>query len=160
MLRLEKISGKNVEEILRLRVAEAQRSFVAANDRSLIDAYLCLAYGGQAFPFGIYEDDTPVGFLMISYDVDGDWEDPPAIAEKNYSIWRFMIDEKHQRKGYGRRAMELALEFIRTMPCGRAAYCWLSYELENEVARRLYQEFGFRETGERDGDEVIAVRNL
>ena len=30
----------------------------------------------------------------------------------------------------------------------------------NEVARRLYRSFGFDETGETDGDEVIAVLKL
>lgn len=49
-----------------------------------------------------------------------------------------MIDESHQKKGYGREAIRLALEFIKTFPCGKAEYCWLSYEPENEVARRLY----------------------
>lgn len=31
---------------------------------------------------------------------------------------------------------------------------------ENEVARRLDRSFGFDETGETDGDEVIAVLKL
>ena len=34
MLRIEKINGKNVWEILKLRVSESQKEFVAANDRS------------------------------------------------------------------------------------------------------------------------------
>lgn len=37
---------------------------------------------------------------------------------------------------------------------------WLSYEPENETARRLYREYGFEETGEMDGEEVIAVLRL
>lgn len=54
----------------------------------------------------------------------------------------------------------LALEFIKTFPCGKAEYCWLSYEPENEVARRLYCSFGFSETGEIDGEELIAKLEL
>lgn len=134
MLRLEKVNGKNVWDILKLKAAENQRHFVSANDRSIIEAYTTLIGNGQVFPFGIYEDDTPVGFLMI--------------------------DENHQKKGYGREAVKLALEYIKTFPCGEAEYCWLSYEPENEVARRLYRSFGFAETGETDGDEVIAVLKL
>ena len=38
MIRLEKINGKNVWEILELRVGEAQKSFVAPNDVSIIEA--------------------------------------------------------------------------------------------------------------------------
>ena len=41
-----------------------------------------------------------------------------------------------------------------------AEYYRLSYEPENEVARRLYASFGFRETGEKDCDERITVLKL
>lgn len=68
------------------------------------------------------------------------------MAADNYNLWRLMIDENHQKKGYGREAIRLALEFVKTFPCGKAEYCWLSYEPENEVARRLYASFGFMET--------------
>ncbi len=160
MVRIERVNGKNVWDILRLRVRDEQKSFVASNDKSIIEAYTAITGGGYAFPFGIYDDDTPVGFLMVGYDTDEYWENPPEIARKNYNLWRFMIDERCQHRGYGRAAMELALEFIRTWPCGSAEYCWLSYEPENAVARELYHSFGFRETGEMDEDEVIAVLRL
>ncbi|MBQ6678991.1 MAG: GNAT family N-acetyltransferase [Lachnospiraceae bacterium] len=160
MLRLEKVNGKNVWELLKLKVAEYQEDFVAPNDVSVIEAYTAVTGNGQAFPFGIYDDDIPVGFLMIGYDVDDDWDDAPQIARGNYNLWRLMIDERFQGKGYGREAVRLALDFIKTFPCGCAAYCWLSYEPENDVARKLYHSFGFRETGEYDGEEVIAVLSL
>ena len=38
MLRLEKINGKNVWDILKLSVNEDQREFVASNDVSIIEA--------------------------------------------------------------------------------------------------------------------------
>ncbi len=111
-------------------------------------------------PFGIFEDDTPVGFVMIGYDKDEYWKDAPAIADGNYNLWRLMIDKAHQNKGYGRQAVELALRFIRTFPCGKADFCWLSYEPENTVAKSLYASFGFVETGDKDGEEQIAVLKL
>ena len=160
MLKLEKITGRNVWDILGLKVAEEQRHFVAGNDESLIEAYIAITANGHAFPFGIYDGDTPVGFLMIGFGTDDDWPDPPAIAAGNYNLWRLMIDEKHQRRGRGREALKLALEFIRTFPCGPAEYCWLSYGQENEAARRLYRSFGFMETGETDCDELIAALKL
>lgn len=160
MMRLQKINGRNVWDILALRVAAHQQHFVAGNDESLIEAYIAITANGRAFPFGIYDGDTPVGFLMIGFGTDDDWPDPPAVAAGNYNLWRLMIDEKHQGKGYGREAVRLALEFIRSFPCGEAECCWLSYEPENEVARRLYRSFGFAETGEKDGDELIAVLEL
>lgn len=160
MLRLEKITGKNVWDVLKLQVHESQRSFVAPNDRSIIEAYACLADNGHAFPFGLYDGDTPVGFVMIGFSTDDSWTDAPAIAQDNYNIWRLMIDKHHQGKGYGRQALALALDFIRAWPCGKADCCWLSYEPENAVAKALYHSFGFVETGDMDGDEIIAALQL
>ena len=160
MLRLEKVNGKNVWELLKLKVADDQKSFVATNDISIIEAYTAITGNGYAFPFGIYDDETPVGFLMIGFDSDDYWDDAPEIANGNYNLWRLMIDKKYQGKGYGREAIKLALDFISTKPCGEAEYCWLSYEPENKVAASLYSSFGFVETGEMDGEEVIAVLGL
>ena len=160
MVRLEKIDGKNVWDALRLSVKEDLREFVASNDVSIIEAYTTITANGYAFPFGIYDDEQFVGFLMIGFDKDDYWDDAPDIANGNYNLWRLMIDQRYQHKGYGRKAVELALEFIRTFPCGKADYCWLSYEPENVVAKELYASFGFAETGEKDGEELIATLKL
>jgi Acetyltransferases len=125
-----------------------------------VEAYLALANHGHALPYGIYSDETLVGFLMIGYGADDEWENPPEIAKGNYSIWRLMIDRRFQGKGYGKRAVELALEIIRTKPCGDAGYCYLSYEPENRRAKELYRSLGFEETGELDEEELIAVLKL
>ena len=160
MIRLEEINGKNVWDILKLRVSDAQKSFVAPNDVSIIEAYIAITHHGQAFPFGIYDNETPVGFCMIGFGADDDWEDAPAIAKNNYNLWRFMIDERYQGKGYGKAAMKQIMDYIASEPCGSAEYCWLSYEPENVAAKKLYASFGFRETGEWDGNEAVAVLKL
>ena len=71
-----------------------------------------------------------------------------------------MIDKDYQNRGFARKAVQLALDYIKTFPCGEAEYCWLSYEPENKAARQLYRSFGFEETGDMDGEEVIAVLKL
>ena len=160
MLHLEKVNGNNVWDILKLTVSESQKNFVAANEISIIEAYTAITGNGHAFPFGIYDGEKPVGFLMIGFDVDDYWTDAPEIAKGKYNLWRLMIDERYQGRGYGREAVRLALDFVRTWPCGSADYCWLSYEPENGVASELYRSFGFAETGEYDGEELIAVLKL
>ena len=160
MLRLEKVNGANVWDVLKLSVDDNQKEFVANNEVSIIEAYTAITANGFAFPFGIFDDDILVGFLMVGFDKDDYWDDAPAIATGNYNLWRLMIDKKYQHKGYGRKAVELALDFIRTLPCGRAECCWLSYEPENTVAKNLYASFGFSETGDMDGEEIIAALKL
>ena len=160
MIRLEKINGGNVREILELEVAENQKDFVAPNRDSIVEAYTAIAGNAHAFPFGIYDGTVPVGFLMIGFGAEECWTDAPDVAKNNYSLWRLMIDKRYQGRGYGREAVRLALEFIKTFPCGRADFCWLSYEPENGTAGKLYRSFGFEETGEKDGEELIAVLKL
>ena len=91
---------------------------------------------------------------------DDDWDDAPEIAKGNYNLWRLMIDKSYQGLGFGKEAVRLALDFIRTRPCGEAEFCWLSYEPENNAARQLYRSFGFVETDKMDGEEIIAVMKL
>ena len=160
MLHLEKVNGKNIWDILKLQVSETQKSFVAANDISIIEAYIAITANGYAFPFGIYDNETPVGFLMIGFDVHDYWIDAPKIAKGNYNLWRLMIDKAYQNNGFGKEVVKLALDFVKTFPCGKAECCWLSYEPENQVARKLYSSFGFVETGDTDGEELIAVLKL
>lgn len=80
--------------------------------------------------------------------------------DDNYCIWRLMIDQRYQNKGYGKQTMKLALEYLETAPCGKASACWLSYEPENEKAKALYASCGFAENGEMCGDEIVVVKEL
>ena len=95
MIALRKVDARNIWELVALEVREEQKSFVATNTESILEAYCAVTNGGVALPFGIYDGDTPVGFLMIGYGC-GDWEDAPAIARNSYSIWRLMIDKSCQ----------------------------------------------------------------
>ena len=160
MLKLKKINRNNIVEILKLGVFDNQKSFVATNNSSIIEAYIAITENNDVFTFGIYNDDTPIGFLMIGYDVNSDDEGAPMIAKGNYNIWRLMIDKEFQGKGFGKKVMDLALEFVNTFPCGTAKYCWLSYESDNDVARQLYKSVGFAETDEKDGEEIVAILKL
>ena len=98
---------------------------------------------------------------MIGFGTENDrWEGEPSVNQGNYSLWRLMIDEKYQGRDYGKQAVQWALDFVKTFPCGPAEYVWLSYEPENEKAKALYRAFGFVENGEWDGDEIVAVLKL
>lgn len=166
-VRLEKVDYGNAWDIMKLRVTKEQDAFVARNAGSLVEAYLTLDAGRAVMPFGIYVGKKPVGFLMIGYDwqiddAEGDELETPQVAKGNYMIWRLMIDKRYQGRGYGKEALRIALDYIRTFPCGKAEYCWLSYEPENETAKKLYASFGFVEASEkpRGWDEIIAMLKL
>lgn len=156
---LKPVDSENIWKLMRLQVRDDQRHFVASNTESVLEAYVTKEEGGVALPFGIYDGETPVGFVMIGYDkMPG--ADSLKYEQKSYCIWRFMIDASCQGRGYGSAAMQAVLDYIRTFPCGAAKFCYLSYEPDNAAARTLYYRFGFEENGEKDEDEIVAVRPL
>ena len=164
MIHLEKIDSQNVWDVLDLKLRREQKDFVAPNEISIVQAYTAIGTACSAFPFAIYNDKKVVGFLMIGfneaalYELDG--EEAPSALKNNYSLWRLMIDKRVQGRGYGRQAILQALDFVRTWPCGKAEYCEVSYEPDNEVGAKLYASLGFRVNGEMDGDEIVAVLKL
>ena len=161
MVHLEELNKYNVWDVIELTVKKEQESFIAGNEWSLVHAYVGNKTEGAVYPFGIFDDDKAVGFLMIAYDYGEVCNDPdaPEISQKNYFLWRLMIDEEEQGKGYGKKAVKLALEFVKTFPHGKADYCWLCYDKNNEIARKLYLFMGFQEIGEQD-DDINAVIKL
>ena len=155
MISIQKINSHNVWAILKLSVNEQQKDFVATNTETIVEAYTTITAGGVALPFGIYDDDKPVGFLMIGFGEIPE-EENPSIAKGNYCIWRLMIDHNYQGRGFAKHALKLAIDYVKSFPVGEAKYCYLSYEPENTSAAKLYHSFGFQETGEYDGDEIVA----
>ena len=102
---LQPITEENFLDAFNLKLKKEQESFVSHPVRSLAQAYV---YRDQCQPFGIYHEDTMVGYVMVIYDYD--------IPE--YDIWHMMIDEAQQDKGYGKAAMQKVLEYIETKPFG------------------------------------------
>ena len=49
-----------------------QYGFVASNVFSVAEAWVTADNGGHAFPFAIYNDKRPVGFLMLGYGENAD----------------------------------------------------------------------------------------
>ena len=145
-IRLEPVSDKNREAVLKLTVREDQ-PFVAPNDVSLRQADEANAEDpGVARPFAIYADDKLVGFCMFA--LDPEEEDP----DDRYWLWRFMIDKSEQGKGYGQAALAEIIKYFRD---NGADQLWLSTEPENECGVHVYHKAGFKETGDIDDGEAV-----
>ena len=154
MIELRKIDEDNWREVAALKVHDEQKNFVADNMYSLAESYVeLLAWDMPPIVFGIYNEDTPVGFVKLEYEADGHEE---LCNAPFYWMSRFMIDKSHQGKGFGKQAMEKVLELIRTQPQGPAKAMCLSYEPKNDFARGFYKSFGFEETGHIFGGETVA----
>ncbi len=159
MIRFQEITNRNIWKICALEPFEEQKDFVAENMQSLAEAYATRNEGNNALPLAVYDDDVPVGFVMIGKGTVGNEEESDLIRE-NYCLWRLMIDKKYQGQGLGKQTIDAAMDLIRTFPFGEAKKVWLSYEPGNARARDLYQKYGFSENGEMCGNEIVAVYEL
>jgi diamine N-acetyltransferase len=101
---LRPVTRHNIDALLKLDAGDGGRQ-VASNAKSMAEA----AVYAEAWPRAIYAGDDLAGFLML-YD--------PALAsepeEPDYYLWRLMIDRAHHRKGYGRAALRLLIEHVKT----------------------------------------------
>ena len=154
MPEIHPVTKDNWRELMKLQVRDDQKNFVAPNVNSIAESqfgYDESEYGHWDFhPFGIYEGDTPVGFLMYGYNF--------THPQRQASIIRLMVDDKFQGKGYGRFGMEQMINIFRADE--RIKNVGISYEPENEVARKLYASLGFVEPGEMIEGETLAVLKL
>lgn len=78
--------------------------------------------------------------------------------EREAGIGRFMVAEEHQNKGYGRKAMECALDIIKES--NKFDFVSLDYVPGNDAGKHLYESLGFKETGEIDEGEVVMKLDL
>ena len=136
---LREVTRETLRDVLRLKVAPEQTSFVANNAVSIAQAH----FSPEAWFRAIYADETPVGFLMLS--------DKPEKPE--YFLWRFMLGVEHQRKGYGHQALARLVEHVRTRP---GATELLTSVVEGEGGPRpFYEAFGFVSTGTVEDGELV-----
>lgn len=144
-MELRAITEQNYQKILDLSTGAGQEEFVARNVRSLAQAWV---FRDRARPYALYEGEEPVGFIMF------DWQPEKKWVE----IWRLMIDHRFQGKGYGRAAVQKALEFLRES--GLFDKVQINYVEENQGAKHLYRSLGFQETGAMEGNEVVMEMDL
>ena len=143
-VKLEDVTARNWHAVARLKLAPEQADLVASNLYSIAQS----KFDPDARPRAVYAGKTLVGFLM--YDVDE--------RSGEASIYRFMIDRKHQGRGYGRAALACALRELKDDPAVRKVS--IGYMPENAVAKPFYASFGFVEVGKDEDGEIIAELTL
>ena len=139
MVHLREITKENLEAVLKLKTTKSQEAYVSTVSYSLAQAWV---YRDTAYPFAIYVKDMPVGFVMMGF----------YEVKQQYTIWKLLIDERYQRRGYGRQAVGLAKQYL--VDTFGAAEIYLGVHEDNTDAIRLYESAGFIATGERDGKQL------
>ncbi len=141
---LKEITAETVWPIIKLSVAENQKNFVAPNANSIAEAY----FSKEAWFRGIYDGDDPVGFVMLYAD-----EKKPELI-----LWRLMIDQNQQGKGYGYLAMEQVIAHVKILPGAKELLT--SYAPGDGNPSPFYYKLGFEETGELEDNEKVLKLDL
>jgi diamine N-acetyltransferase len=144
---LRPIDEANRETVLALRVSPAQEQFVSSVADSLAEA--AAEPDGHAIPWAVYSNETPVGFVMISDEVGS----PDYIA---HYLWKLLIDERHQRRGFGTAALDLLGDYFRARP--GVDVLWTSAGQGGGSPIPFYERYGFEQTGEIVFDDEVLLR--
>src|SRR6185437_8685018 len=99
MLHLKAITKDNWIKAISLRVREDQVNFIASNVFSLAQLNFLENFHAK----GIYLGEEMIGFTLYGLDEE----------DHEYWIYRMMIDQKHQGKGFGKAAIRLVIDDIR-----------------------------------------------
>lgn len=150
LVSLRAVNGETVRAICNLKVSEAQNRFVAPNAVSIAQAY----FEPKAWFRAVYAGEAPVGFVML-YDDPGD---PAGTDEPEYFLWCFMIDERHQRYGFGRQALLQLIEYVKTRPGAKVLLT--SCVPEEGGPEPFYASLGFERNGNMAGSEVVMELKL
>ena len=142
-IKLKDVTADNWEAVADLELTEEQEDLLDENVYSIAES----KFNPHAVLRAVYAGRKLVGFLM--YD--------PCVDEglpHDYKIYRFMIDRRHQGQGYGRGALECAIEEIRQdADWQKIVICYMA---GNKAAKKFYASLGFIETGVDEDGEIIA----
>jgi diamine N-acetyltransferase len=144
MVSLRPLSAANRQAVEALRVSPHQGRFVSGVAASLAEA--AEHPDARALYWGVYAEDTPVGFVMIADEVDSAEYIPQFL-------WKLLIDERHQRQGFGTATLDLIVEYFRGRPGVEVLTTSAGQGDGSPIA--FYERYGFERTGEMHGDEVV-----
>ena len=149
---LEEITAANREAVLALRVAPGQEQFVSSVRDSLAEA----AEYPHARPWyrAVYatgEPAGPVGFVMVTWNCE---PQPPEIIGP-WFLWKLLIDERYQGRGYGAAVVRQIAGLVRAEG---ATELLTSYAPEDGGPAGFYRRLGFVPTGELDENGEVIVR--
>lgn len=146
MINFRAITEDNFNSIINMKRPEDEH-FVASNVYSLAQAWL-YREANDVYPFAIYDDEAPVGFMMLDEDLE----------ERYLVIWRIMFPIEYQNKGYGTEAIRQIIEMAKKS--GKYDYMIIDHAPENKIAKHVYEKLGFRPTGEISNGEVVLRINF
>jgi diamine N-acetyltransferase len=142
--------------VLALRLAPGQEGFVASVEESFHDA----TDDARARPrmWSVQAGRRVVGFVMISDGIPAERLASDADLIGPYFLWRLLIDQDEQRRGYGTAVLDAVVAYLRGRP--GANTLWTSAGQGPGTPQPFYERYGFVATGVVVDDEVVLRLDL
>ncbi len=134
-IKLKSITKKNFWDIVLLNQGEDGKKYVADNSYTLLEA---MFDNKLKYVKGIYIGKTPIGLIYYN-----------PLSKKKMFINRYMIDEKYQGKGFGKKAFELSLKYYTKKYSPKV----LQISSKNKIALDLYKKFGFVDKQDKESKD-------
>lgn len=141
MITLKEVDKFNYEACFTLELEPNQIGNLTSNAISIAQSKYESHYRTRA----IYRNDDVIGFLVYCHD-----DDPEDL--NLYWLFRFMIDKKHQNKGYAAVVLQLLVEEVSALGGERI---FTMHKPSNINAGSAYRKFGFKEIGVLDDGDIL-----
>lgn len=136
--------------VLPLRRGPGQERYLGSMASHFEDAHACPRM------WSVTDGDLLVGFVMIS-----DGIPPERLAADHdivgpYFLWRLLIDERSQGRGYGAATLDAVVAYLRSRP--GADVLWTSCRAGPGSPQPFYLRYGFVLTGDvKWGEDLLRL---
>lgn len=148
MIKLEKITEKNIYKLMDLKLKPEQEKFVRSPLHSLAESY---SYRDDetVLLFSLEAEEKVVGFLSLITEVE----------TKTVYIWRMVIGDKFQNQGFGKKSLKAIEEYVSSLESYDKVVA--DYVIGNNAMKNLLQSQGYVETGKQEEwNEIIMTKLL
>lgn len=136
MIRLVNIDENNKQDCLNLKTSTASEDFVDTVAFSFEEKEQ--EFGDDGILFAINNDDVLIGFVSL------------YVGDGQRLIVNLLIDDCHQRKGYGKEAVKLCVDFLIN---NYSATCISApVHIQNISAQKFWKSLGFKPSDSTEND--------
>lgn len=147
ILGAQEVTFFNLSALMKLKVRSDQEHLVAPNSVTIAQ----FNYEPAGWVRGLYDDDEPVGLIaMVTPHIESPSFEEGDPTDAAY-LWRLMIADDHQGKGYGTQAMQIA--FQQTHKWGFDKLNTSCVQGKNSPVA-FYEALGLVRTGRTVHDEI------
>jgi diamine N-acetyltransferase len=141
-------------EVMTLRRGRGQERYLGSMashfEDALADARACPRM------WSVHAGDLLVGFVMISDGIPAARLAADDDLVGPYYLWRLLIDERSQRRGYGAATIDAIVAHLRTRPGGDVL--WTSCKAGPGSPQPFYLRYGFVLTGDvKWGEDLLRL---